>query len=289
MKLFELYKKSFSNVVANPTITMFLVLFLILSNLMAVYMFSSKTVIVATILSFCLFMLTLSFISGWLYIVKEISIEGEKENKNYFSVFLEGIGKNIIPVGIGSFIYTLLLVLVLLITGKIAFLLFGSLDFIAKDITVLTQDTNQFIQHLEKLNDNQKYILYSWQLCFIFASAVFNFILLYYFPSIIYNEKNIFLRAFSALWIAIKFLFKNFFSSLFVYLTIYLTYFALSILKFFFMQNTIISILILFFYIYFICGAVMLIFNYYGQKNNCNNRCDSIRENETIDRVSKEN
>ena len=100
MKIFDLYKKAFTGVMVNPTITMFLVLFLILSNLMASQMFASKTAIVSTILSFCLFMLTLSFISGWLYVAKEISLKGEKENKNYFAIFLEGIGKNILPVGI---------------------------------------------------------------------------------------------------------------------------------------------------------------------------------------------
>ena len=255
MKIFNLYKKSFTSVIVNPTITMFLVLFLILSNLMTAQMFAAKTALVSAILSFCLFMLTLSFISGWLYIAKEISLEGEKENKNYFAIFLEGIGKNILPVGIGSFIYTLLFVIIMFLTGKIAYSVFGSLDFIVKDVAILTQDTNQLIEYIGKLDVNQKYILYCWQICFIIATAIFNFLMLFYFPAIIFSEKNPFLKPLSALTNSIKFLFKNFFGSLFIFLTIYFIYFSSSILKFLFAQNAFVLILLLFFYIYFICGA----------------------------------
>ncbi|MBQ9150453.1 hypothetical protein IJX73_05935 [bacterium] len=289
MKIFDLYKKSFLSAITNPTISMFLVLFLILSNLMANQMITSKTAVVSMILSFCIFTLTLAFISGWLYVAKEISIEGEKENKNYFAIFLEGIGKNIVSVGIASFIYTLLFTIILFIAGKIAYLAFGSLDFILKDITSLTQDTNQFIEYLEKLTIDQQYTLYCWQMCFIAFLSIFNFILLFYFPAVIFSEKNIFIKPFRAFIDSIKFTFKNFFGSLLIYLTIFFAYFALSVLRFLFAQNALILILLLFLYIYFICGAVMLIFSYYGQKNNCNNGCYSIGENEIIDKTSEEN
>ena len=46
MKIFDLYKKSFLSAITNPTISMFLVLFLILSNLMANQMITSKTAVV---------------------------------------------------------------------------------------------------------------------------------------------------------------------------------------------------------------------------------------------------
>lgn len=290
MKLFEIYKKSFATVVSNPAVTLFLVLFLIVSNILTSYMFTSRTKIVAFILSFCVFLLSLCFVAGWFYIVKDVAKNDSDENKNYFAIFLEGIGKNIIPIGIGSFIYTFILTLVLFLTGKVAYNLFGSLDFILKDLITITQDSNLLNEYLNKLTVDQKYTIYAWQLSFIFASMIFNFIMLFYFPAIVFDEKsNMFKKAFSALIKALCFLFKNFFGALFLYICIYFTYMFLGILKVLFGANVIVSILLLFFYIYFISGAIMLIFNYYGQKNNCTDRCDSIGENENIDKPCEEN
>lgn len=288
MRIFDLYKKSFSNIVTNPTITMFFVLFLILSNSIGAYMANSQNTISGVLLSFCLFALAIAFLSGWFFVVKEIAAEGEKENKNYFALFLEGIGKNIVSITIGSFIYAFLFVIILFASGKIAYHFFGSLDFIIKDMANLPQDTNQLMEYLENLTVNQKYTIYCWQLCLMAAGAIFNLIFLYYFPSIIYSDKNIFLKPFISFIEAVKFLFKNFVVSLFLYLTIYVIYFILGLLSALFFQNPIISILILILHIYFVCAVVMLIFSYYGQKYNCNNGCDSIGENEAINRDGKE-
>ena len=139
MNLFNIYKKSFEIVVQNPAITLFLVIFLIASNLLAGFMFTSNTKIVAMVMSFCIFMLSLCFVSGWLNIIKDCAKDEKSKEKNYLSIFLEGIGKNIIPVGIGSFIYTLILMVVLFLTGKIAHQAFGSLDFILKDLLRLAR------------------------------------------------------------------------------------------------------------------------------------------------------
>ncbi|MBQ7287436.1 MAG: hypothetical protein IJW73_06720 [Candidatus Gastranaerophilales bacterium] len=289
MNLINIYKKSFYTVFANPAVTLFLILFLIASNFLSSYMVVARTKIVAMILFFCAFLLGLCFISGWLQIMKDVSEDEKAENKNYFAIFLEGIGRNIIPIGIGGFIYTLLITILFLITGKIAFHLFGSLDFILKDLANLVYDNNALMEYFSKLDVNQKYTIYSWQLSFIFASMIFNFIMLFYFPALIFdNSKNIFLRPLIALKNAICFLFKNFFTSILIYLSIYFTYMCLMILNALFSANVIISILLLLFYIYFISLAVMLTFNYYGQKNNSNNGCDSIREDENLDKPSKE-
>jgi len=289
MNLFNIYKNSFEIVAKNPAITLFLVAFLIASNLLAGFMFTSNTKLVATIISFCLFMLSLCFVSGWLNVIKDVSKNGSKE-KNYFPIFLEGIGKNIIPIGIGSFIYTLILVFVLFLTGKIAHNLFGSLDFILKDLVNLAQDNNALMEYFEKLTDNQKYIVYMWQISFILSSMIFNFVMLFYFPAIIFNEKsNVFFKALVELKDSIVFLFKNFINILFIYICIYSVYAFLGILKAMFSSNMIVSILLLFFYIYFICGAVMLIFNYYEKKNNCADGANCIRENENFDKSSEEN
>ena len=264
MNIFKLYKQSFSTIVTNPNITLFLVLFLILSNVFALYVFSAKTFIVAMILSFCVFLLSLCFVSGWFNVIKDVAksennkIQNSTElndstysqtstqSKNYFSIFLEGIGKNIIPVGIGSLIYTLILILVFTLSAKFANHFFGSLDFLLKDLTTIAQDNKALMEYFDKLSVDQKYSIYAWQLCFILSSMIFNFIMLFYFPALIFNEKsNVFLRAIGGLKDSICFLFKNFFGALFLYVCIYSTYLFLGILKAIFVNNSIISIVIL--------------------------------------------
>lgn len=285
MNIFKLYKDSFSIVVMNPTVTLFLVMFLIVSNIFAGYLISVKSFLVAAILSFCIFMLGLCFASGWFNVIKDIACDSKAENKNYFAVFFEGIGKNIIPVGLGSFLYTLLLTLLFFLAGKFANHFFGSLDFILRDMATIAQDNKALMEYFNNLSVDQKYIVYSWNLCFVLVSLIYNFLLMFYFPALIFNEKtNNFLKPFVAFKDSICFLFKNFFGSLFVYICIYLTYMLLSVLKALFVANPLVSILLLLFYIYFISGAIMLVFNYYGQKYNCANGCDSIREDENIDK-----
>ena len=226
MNIFKLYKQSFSTIVTNPNITLFLVLFLILSNVFALYVFSAKTFIVAMILSFCVFLLSLCFVSGWFNVIKDVAksennkIQNSTElndstysqtstqSKNYFSIFLEGIGKNIIPVGIGSLIYTLILILVFTLSAKFANHFFGSLDFLLKDLTTIAQDNKALMEYFDKLSVDQKYSIYAWQLCFILSSMIFNFIMLFYFPALIFNEKsNVFLRAIGGLKDSICFFF----------------------------------------------------------------------------------
>ena len=210
MNLFNHIKKSTTTIFQNPAVTLFLVLFLIISNLFMGYIFNTKTKIVALILIFCLFLFSLCFTSGWLNIVADVSKDSKGENKNYLGIFFEGIGKNIIPVAFASFIYTLILMLVLYIASKIAILLFGNLDFLLKDLTSISQNNNALIEYYEKLSDNQKFAILGWNLCLLLALMIYNFTMLFYFPSIIFNKKeNVFLKPLIALKDSFCFLFKK--------------------------------------------------------------------------------
>lgn len=290
MNFFDIYKKTYADVMNNPSVTFLLVLFLIISGLFSAQMLISGTLIVALLFSFCAFLTCLCFFSGWSQILKVISSKKTNEEENYFPIFLEGIGKNIASVGIASFIYVVIMVCVFFITGKIANSAFGSLDFLVKDLAVIAQDNKALMEYFNKLSNEQQFTIYSWQLSFIFASMLYNFVLLFYLPAIIFEDcKNIFLRPVIALKKAILFLFKNFFAALFIYLGFYFTYVLFAILKVKFSSNILISVLLLFFYIYFLSFVVMLIFNYYEQRNNSSDRCDSIRENESINQIGEEN
>lgn len=290
MNLINIYKKSFSQVMTNPIITLFLILFIIISNLFMGYAYSAKSFVTTLVVSTCAFLLSICFIAGWFNVIKDVAKDEKAENKNYFSIFMEGIGKDVFPIGVGCLIYGILLTVVLILTGKIAHHAFGSLDFITKDIIPIAQDNSALMEYLNKLTDEQKYIISAWELSLIFSTMVFNFIMLFYFPSIIYNEKaNIFIKPLVSLKDGICFLFKNFFGALSIHISIYIVYMLIGIINAAFGNNFVISILLVFFNIYFISIAIMLIFNYYEQKNHCANRSDSIGQDENIDKLSEEN
>lgn len=289
MNFLEIYKKSFLIAVTNPFVTMFLVLFMIVSNLLAAYMLQTRDLILASILSFCVFMLSLCFISGWFYVIKEIIQNKENENKNYFGTFFEGVGRNIVPIGIGSVLYSIVIIFAIFLSVKVAQNIFGSLDFI-KDTTLITQDSKAIMEFYNNLTPEQKSAVAGCELSFLFSIMLVNFLMLFYFPAIIYNEKsNIFLKAFIAIKDSICFLFKNFFGALSIHISLCAIYMMIGILNTILGGNTFISILVLFIYIYFIAGAIMLIFMYYDEKNNCTNGCNCIRENENIDKLGEEN
>ncbi len=292
MNLFGLAKKSFLTVLSNPSVTLFFVLFLILSNFIASYAFLSKKILIVTLISICTILLTLSFMSGWFQVVKDISLDEEKKEKNYFPIFLEGIGKNIIPIAIGSVIYITLFSLVMFLTAKIASHFFGNLDFLIKDIVAISQNNDAAIEYFKNLPVDKQYTLYAWQLSFMLVGAIFSFVTFFFFPSIVFEKKgNIFQKPFFALFSQLKVLFKNFFSSLGLFFGIYLIYMILGILKTttIFTTSPVLPLLFLFIYIYFICFVVMVVFNYYGKKYNSPNGPDCVKQEQLSDTISQDN
>lgn len=279
MNLFNIYKKSLQIILSNPLITTYLVLFFIISSIFLGRIFASETKIIAMILCIGLIALNLCFASGWLYVIKNTITAKETSKSTSLSIFFEGVGKNIIPLGIGSLLYSVCLLIILFLTSKFASNVFGSLDFILKDFSNIIQDKNALIQYLLSLNDAQKQILAMHEICITFSGIIFIFSMLFYFPAIIFNEKTHLLsKPIIAIKDALVFLFQNFINSLLLFICIYIIHAFLQILGVLFDSNFILSTIILIFNIYFISITIMLIFNYYGYKNNCNNGCNSIRE-----------
>ena len=133
MNLLNIYKKTITTIFSNPTVVLSFILYMIISSLLSGYALSAKSQINTLALLFCMILFALCFASGWFEIIKENTKE-TKEDKNYWGIFLEGIGKNIIPLTLGLFIYALLFILVISVTAKIAHNAFGSLNFITKDV-----------------------------------------------------------------------------------------------------------------------------------------------------------
>ncbi len=286
---FNLFKNSADKVFKSPSVTFYFVLYLIILNYLTYYTLTPHTKLITAILTITTIVFSVAFSSGWLQIIKE-KVKNDKE-ESYFSVFLEGVGKNIIPVSLGILIYIIILIMLIALTSLIAGALFGDLNSMIKDIILTAQGTTNINDFLNGLTDNQKYVLYAWQLSFMLVGAVYNFILLFYFPAILDDniKANIFLKPFYALYSAVKFLFKNFLKSFTIFISIYFIYFLTRILETYSSHNSFTAVLILFFYIYFISYSVVLIFNCYEQKNLCSDGADSLGEDKCLDKIGEDN
>ena len=284
-----LIKKSFDTVNENSTITLFLVLYLIAINLILPYTFFAKSIITSSVLSICLFLLSAVFVAGWINVLKE-SVDKEKlKEKNFLAIFLEGVGKNVVPVGIALIGYAFLLAIVLFFTGKAAQYLFGSLDFLFRDIFTLSNEQNAFMDYIKTLSTDKLFIIYGWQLSFMLAITIYNFIFLFMAPILACDIKtNSFLKPFVAFKDAICFTFKKFFPVLGLYFLICLCASILNILRAVMSFNVVFAIIFLFINIYFVSYVIMLLFNYYEQ-NHCNNGADCIGQDETCNKSGEEN
>ena len=287
--IFKLIKKSLNYVMDNPSVTLYFVLFLILINVLAFYALQASVLASKIAFSLATISLAFAFSSGWFQVILETDTKEKNLEKNFFNIFLEGVGKNIIPVSLGSILYGFIFICAIALTSLVANAVFGNLDFVLKDMMSLAQTSINPSEFLAKLNDNQKYILYAWQLSFLFVAGLFNFIFLYYFPALFKkDDKNKFIKPFVAIFDSVCFLFRNFWISLLLFIVIFVLYIAIELIKPFIANNTILMVLHLFVSIYFIASVVMLIFKYYEQENLYNNRGDSIGQNENVDSIGTE-
>lgn len=285
--ILSLIKKSFKQVIENSSITLFLVTYLIAISILAPL---ARTNFLVISLGICAVLLTVAYVSGWFYMINTISSTKEEElkNKNMFSVFFEGVGKNFLSVFIALIFYFLIASLVFFLSGFLANHFFGDINVILKDIMTKATENTNLIDLLSTLPTDKQYTLYGWQFCFIIGSSIFSFLFMMYFPFLFNSNNNVFLRPFTSFYKSIKFIFKNFLLTLGLYFTIYFSYVFLNILRTFTANYVIVSLILFFVYIYFLATIVMIIFNYYEAKNNSTNGPDCIRENENIDSAGKE-
>ena len=289
MSVIETIKKTFKIVIENPNITLCLVLFLILSNFLIAYIPNITTGWITTVLTLCVFFATSAFFSGWFEIAKETKDIEKLKEKKVSTTFFEGIGKNIIPVTLGVIFSAVLFNLLLYALRIVAVKVFGTLDFLGQDMSTLPQDAESIKAYIQSLSADKLYAIYGWALSGLLVAGIYGFLLLFYMPAIINNQKNnMFLKPIIGIKDGICFVFKNFTGTLAIYLLITTLYLTLALINALFAKNTILSILSLFVYIYFISFVIVLIFNYYEQKNNNPDRTDSLGEDQCLDCTSKE-
>lgn len=285
----DIVKKSFANIINNPSITLFLVIFLILINILAPYVYNSKSPYISAILMLCAFLLSCVFLSGWFQVIKESLDEKNIKEKNFGAIFLEGTGKNIVSITICTILLCLILNITLFLVRLFSLKMFGSVDFIAQDLSLLPQDSDAIAKYIQNLQTDKLYAIYGWMFTGIFAMSILSFLFLFYMPAVIDNTKsNVFLKPFIALKDAICFVFKNFLGAIAVYFILTIIYLIMTVINAILIQHIAGMFLSVFLYIYFVSFFVMLIFNYYEQKNCCNNGCDCVGEDKTCDTISKD-
>ena len=291
----DLVKKSFLDVVKNPIIALFLVLYFIIFSLLAGCLGTQSNLVIWLMLAFSTFLFIAIFTAGWLRIIKEIALKdpNKAREKTYVGMFFESVGENVIPVFVGLIIYIIFSMVFVYFAFLISIKFFGN----PQEIIMQAQASPDIIAFINSLPQEELEKLYAFPILFMISTAVCAFLFMYYFPSIIFSEKkNVFLKAFISLKDNFCFLFKHFFKSILIFLFIFMIYAGFSIARslcVFYLHDyrlvmEILAILSILFIIYFLSFSIMLICNYYGKQNSCNNRPDGIGENKSDDSVGKE-
>lgn len=279
--LINLIKKSFKIVVDSPVITLFLVMYLILMNLLLFNISNSLRgglAIVAFILFSCVYLLSACFFAGWYNIIVASFKDEDFQNKKSLPIFLEGVGKNFLPISIGMFVNFVILISFIIAASFVAYHFAGGLDFLPDEITASAVE-----KIADSLTEEQQYQIAIWEILFALCALSFSYLFMFYYPAVIEDEGKMLIKPFKAVWTSIKFVFRNFWSVLALNTLIFVSYFALGVLRNVFSKNSILELVILFISIYFISIVLVLIFYYYEQKNSCNNGADCLGEDKAID------
>jgi len=294
----NLVKKSLSDIVKNPTITLFLVLYFIIISIMMATMGYQSNMIIATTLALTSFLFVAIFISGWLKMIKEVAlkkqedenIEQEENNESKRSlsaVFLEGIGENVIPFIIAISIYMIFSFIFAYAALLISMKYFGN----PQELIMNAQNSPNLAEYINGLSQDDLVKLYAFPLSFMISVILCMFTFMYYFPAIAFNSKNgIFLKPFVAIKDNFCFLFKHFGKSILIYLSLCIINAVVAIIKKAYLpSHVLIDILYIFYVVYFLSFSVMLICNYYGKNYSCNNGGDCLGENKSDGEAGEEN
>ncbi|MBR1617167.1 hypothetical protein IJ670_03360 [bacterium] len=273
----------------NPTLTLLFVIFLIGTNMLLSCIVLAKTKIIAQLLIFGLFALVCIFLSGWFEVIKKtITAENIKET-NFYQIFSIGVTKNIIKTTLGTLLYVIILASVVILCQIFALKFFGNIDFFLNNMYSMPADKMDVMQYFNNLSTEEKNIIYGWNFCILCGVGLFNFITMFYYPALfdetLEHNKNIMgyiLQPIRSMLKSFCFLFKNIINAVLIGIFLYFINVILAIINTKTSANIFLSVIFLLVYIYFIAFVIMLIFNYYEERNHCNNRTDCLGQNENI-------
>lgn len=277
--MFSLIKKAIKITNDNIILAIPLILFMWIINFYS--LFSKYTVdtlpefILASVTVLCM---VGAFCAGWFYMIKEavnlskkvfvLDEDRAKATLNLIKLVPAGIGKYFL-----SFVGMYIILFFIQIAVAIIVYLVGvntigvldaasvqSLQSIAAD-----QTTDQaMMAFVDSLTPEQIMFFGKWSMLFMLISSAAFFLIMLWFPEIVYNTPN----SVVALWRAVKKLFKTFFKSLLLFVTVWMLGFVLLFINTFALINPftyLVMSIILFYYSVFL---MVLLFLYYDENFN---------------------
>lgn len=211
-------------------------------------------------------------LSAWLYMVKKtlrlsskIIVFDKDRAKELLDLLLslsKGIGRLFLPILGIVFIY--LCVYGVLSAGlwfaitKYA----GTIDLTSLNSQTFFVTSQELIDEMRELSGQELLIINLWNFGAVAITAVVSFLTIFWFPAVVYGEKN----PFKALVLSIKGVFKTFKRTLGLFIYIVFLAIFISILNTFLMFNPFLYFLVLILYYYFLVYIVVLLFTYYEEE-----------------------
>ena len=243
-----------------------LIIFNILISGYLIQVSANKTIIMAIF-----FAMSATFFSGWLYSVKEVIINIDKNEKkdnvgifDSIKLFPTGVGLHFIDFFLLIVIFIILFTVVIGLTYKVGLLLIGPIGIKHFDLLNAISSTTAMKTLLGSLTVEQQLKLSYWNMLFFFTSALYIFLMSLWAPEIIYNKASVL----KALINSIHNIFKRFFKSLSIFAFLMLIYLVIAIFTAF-AKTQILQFICTIIYFYYLVYAAVLIFLFYKKEFDC--------------------
>lgn len=292
----DAFKITNNNIILATPLILFILFLTLYIGIMGA---SSSGTLVFFIVLVTYFLMWAAFLSGWFYIIRkaillnyeEISKE-EKIKKSYSLIkkMVKGVGKNffsILGMMLMSFIFFILLIL---LTHYIGIHLIGGINISKQDLYVaLNSNSKEALESLINTLPMEELVkIVKWIYFCLFSFCIFAFFQIYWSPTIIKGEKNVF----KALYTALKFLRKNFLITMLLFIVLVLVQVIVTVMSSLISVNstllTFLLLLIDFYIKVYSVVMVFLIYEKYEKKDNSDSGSDGIGQDVICDKSCKE-
>lgn len=209
-------------------------------------------------------LMSVAFISGWFYMVKNAVINNRNdENANNLIVdFPSGVGEYFLP-SLGLMINIILLFILCIAFTHIVGVKFIGVISIPTDVLVKSlSNTANLKTFLMSLSTEQLVILNKWVLLLFGAMTCFYFLVMFYLPSLFFKSKN----PYKALFLSFKDLFsRHIFKNIGLFMMIYGGYCIFSLLSALCVAIPILHFIVLFANFYYFTFMAVCLFYFYNK------------------------
>lgn len=270
--MLKLFKSAFKT--TNDCIILAAPLIIFLSILSWYYEYATDSInTTSKLILACItmFVMVCGFVAAWFYMAKKTIALSKKVfvfDKDRAKALAKlamslpnGIGRLFLPIiGVIS-TYILIFSLIFSGIGYVISNYVGDISFDFVDMQMLMLSTEELVNEIKSLSDNELLAMDCWYILGSFAITLVSFLTMYWIPEIVYNEKN----SFKALYNAIINLFKTIKPSIILFIYSYFLIVFITILNTLLMFNPFLYFFVLMLYYYFLVYIVVLLFTYYEQ------------------------